>query len=608
MKKSKMTEGDIHSLIEEIHLIGGSGSLAANAATQYKHNDMEALLAEYKEDFLDVQINEIRRGLEQLLPVEIFAKTCYNWMQMRELRLGLLEGLDISYYENPLFMAEQMKEIRMGLMDHLPVQEYAKLVLSTTDMREKRQELLCAAYKEHPTGYEKYMTDDETGLQFRISDDYLRAYVFIQEKNWRKYTESEIRAALRRNGICDSFIFGDVVEKLAKGRYRGEEVLIAEGKAPEEGKNGSYELLFEEHLPGVPTITKDGRADYTNVMVAATVEEDQQIVKYHPARNARKGKTVTGLEIAGNIGEELKPLVGKGFYRSHRNGHYYAAVTGHVSFEEESGILNVVEVLVISHDLTRINGNIVYEGSVHVMGNVSDSVQIRAGKDIIIDGYVESANLYAGKNIMIRRGVNAAGNGYIEAGGRIMGSFFEDVVLKAKGDIEGNYFMNCEVESRGKVEAKGGKSRIIGGSIKAIVGVETAVLGSPGGNRTEVDVGDTLAVQGDYDYCMKKLGDIQKELNDLRAARAQLLAMAEHDSMNQDLMMKVLDAIGIKETEFIEVKAEADAVERLRIQAQHAHVLVRARVYENVVVVIDGVHKKIRSDMHQADFTREKIQ
>lgn len=426
-----MTENDIRNLIEEIYQLEKGDDSRKGKESELSEEDIEKLLESYQNDYYESQIKEIRYGLEQELPVEIFAKQYYNWMQMRELRLGLYAGLDVSIYASPLYTAAQMREIRWGLMDHLPVEEFAKLVYSPTDMKEYRAELLRKTYRKKAQGYEKIFLDDDTGIQIHISDDYISAYLMIPRGNKRKFMEGELKALLKKYDICEKYLLEETISELAAGNYRGKEVLIAEGKAPQEGRNGSHEFLFEKRLPGVPEITGDGRADYTNVMVAEAVEKDQKLVKYHPAKKGRSGRTVTGVEIPGEAGVELKPLTGRGFYRSIKDGNYYAAIDGHVSFEEKKGLLNVVAVLLIQGDLTRINGNIEYEGTVHVQGNVNDMTQIRAGKDIIVDGYVEGAKLYAGNNIMIRKGANAANQGYIESGGKIMGSFFESAALKA---------------------------------------------------------------------------------------------------------------------------------------------------------------------------------
>ena len=49
----------------------------------------------------------------------------FNNIQMREIRLGLEEGLDVSKYANPNFTPLQMKEIIEGLKKGLDISKYA---------------------------------------------------------------------------------------------------------------------------------------------------------------------------------------------------------------------------------------------------------------------------------------------------------------------------------------------------------------------------------------------------------------------------------------------------------------------------------------------------
>lgn len=76
---------------------------------------------------------------------------------------------------------------------------------------------------------------------------------------------------------------------------------------------------------------------------------------------------------------------------------------GHVSLVE--GKVFVSDVYEVENvDLST--GNIDFEGSVQVNGNVSSNFVIRAGGNVIISGVVEGAYIEAGGNIIIARGMN----------------------------------------------------------------------------------------------------------------------------------------------------------------------------------------------------------
>ena len=67
---------------------------------------------------------------------EILDKAQYSTDQIQEIEEGQEKGLDVSYYENPEFLAIQMREIRLGMMDDLPVELYSSL-MNTAYFRRK---------------------------------------------------------------------------------------------------------------------------------------------------------------------------------------------------------------------------------------------------------------------------------------------------------------------------------------------------------------------------------------------------------------------------------------------------------------------------------------
>ena len=107
-------------------------------------------------------------------------------------------------------------------------------------------------------------------------------------------------------------------------------------------------------------------------------------------------------------------------------------VDGHVSLVE--GKVFVSDVYEVENvDLST--GNIDFEGSVQVNGNVSSNFVIRAGSNVIISGVVEGAYIEAGGNIIIARGMNGMAKGTLKAGGNIVAKFLENATASAGGYV-----------------------------------------------------------------------------------------------------------------------------------------------------------------------------
>lgn len=70
---------------------------------------------------------------------------------------------------------------------------------------------------------------------------------------------------------------------------------------------------------------------------------------------------------------------------------------------------------------------------------------MKAAGDIIADGFIESAQLEAGGDIILKEGTNAGGRGLLKAGGNVMGKFFENATIEAAGSVKANYCLNSNI-------------------------------------------------------------------------------------------------------------------------------------------------------------------
>ena len=91
--------------------------------------------------FNDLQLEQIRLGLEKDLDISHYADPKFDWEQMWEIRQGLEKGLDISQYADPKFDHLQMSQIRYGLEEDLDVSKYANPKFDYLQMSQIRQGL-----------------------------------------------------------------------------------------------------------------------------------------------------------------------------------------------------------------------------------------------------------------------------------------------------------------------------------------------------------------------------------------------------------------------------------------------------------------------------------
>ena len=143
-------------------------------------------------------------------------------------------------------------------------------------------------------------------------------------------------------------------------------------------------------------------------------------------------------------------------------------------------------------------GNIDFNGDVNITGSVRSGVTVHAMGSIYVGGFVEGATLIAGKDIVLKDGVNTKNSGKIEAGGNISGRFFENTEVIAKGDLQCNYILNCRVLTYGRIFVEGPIGSIIGGDVTGVMGISTTSCGHESNVKTLLRVGSTKEIRKEY--------------------------------------------------------------------------------------------------------------
>lgn len=592
----EMANGEIVTLDEK-----PTEEQAKQQAAGFDLSELEAM------GFYEAQLQEVELGLRQNLPVQLYAQSCYNWMQMKEIRLGMQAQVDVKWYTNPLYNAEQMHQIRLGLEYGLDVSGYARLIYTVSDMYKKRHALMEEKYRGGDAGQERYVLDEFTHIRLHFSADLMEAWIMLPKDDTHTFTIAELRRLLKKYDVRHG-IQADGLHQATIEGIRDKDILIAQGTPAMPGKDGYYELFFDRELPDGPELLADGSVDYSHVIVADTAQPGQKLAQYRPASKGKPGMTVTCLAVYGSAGRELPPLTGSGIVADHERRIYTAAIEGYVTFDAGNCKLNVMQMYQINGDVNSYNGSVIYDGSIYVSGTVSGKALIRATGDVIVDGFVSGGTIEAGHNVVLRGGVNAADQGSIQAGGQIMGKFFERVRLMAGGNIEGNYFLDCSVYSEGQVVAKGGKSRIMGGEMTASLGVEARIIGNYGSVKTVVTVANLYELTEQLEVLkeqQKKVGSEQKKLEESRDKLQKL--MEDGAACDPRVYQRILQAIEIKQSEWNVLDLRKEQLKIVKRDAMQACVKALKELRPGTVVVINGVTRIIVDTMPGTTLTEEVL-
>ncbi len=540
-------------------------------------------------EFRGVSIREIRRGLEEGLSVTVYASLDYNWRQMREIRKGMETRVDISQYSNYLFTWKQMREIRLGLEDRLDVERYRKFIYTAADMKQIRKEMLLEEAREivaREREAEQQIIDEKVSIF--VSKDEMEAC--IQISGDIELTEEDILKKLKQSGISRG-ILTDRVARFVREKKQGQTVVIARGQEPKAGEDGWYEFFFDTNPSRSPHILEDGSADFRDVKWFELVSENQKVAYYHSAGFGVAGYTVTGKFLKPKKGREKSILRGNGFRMENDGKTYISLLDGKIVYDGGSHM--EISRVCLMEDVTLATGDINFDGTVYVKGNIGTGVYVTATENVYVDGYVEAAAIQSGGEIFLRKGVNGNTSGLIEAKQNVVGQFFEEVKIVAGGDIIGQYCLNCDLSAEGSIVLQGKKGLLLGGKAKAAKGISAHCIGNRTGLKTVLSVGinqETVALQ---QRILQEIENINRELTILKHTQKEFQRKYTAEVRNtMAIYLKIENAIYTKNLQMKYWSEKQEQLEKHIQETKGAKIEVAGVLYEGTDVTIDNVKWK----------------
>lgn len=426
----------------------------------------------------------------------------------------------------------------------------------------------------------------------RVTDDKMEAWMYLAEplEEQGKYHMGELLDMLHTEGVTTGYLMPRLVAMSKKGVYQ-REILVARGKEVAEGSDGYYEYFFtpEELAEATPTIREDGSVDYSSMSALQSVKEGDRLARYYPAVAGEDGYKVDGEVLKSAPVKELQPLRGLSIER--RGNTYYAKAAGKI--EIKNGNIDIRTVHEVSGDVDLSTGKIEFFGDVTIGGSVSAGVIIRAGRNLVIEGTVESAELFAGGDIVLKRGVQGNMKGRVRARGSVYANFIEQCDVTAEVNVEANYILNANVKAGNKVIVKGKKGSIIGGKVSALQGIEAYQLGNPVEVRTIVHAGYEKEIFDRYVHCAEREKELEEKLEDVLERMEELIKRRQFQGEKDAGSLLMLN--GKKDKYFKqldEVREEIDHCQERIEKGKGARINSEGTTYNGVILSIDGCSRQ----------------
>ncbi len=445
----------------------------------------------------------------------------------------------------------------------------------------------------------------DADISVSIATSKLGAYVDTQPAyGGEKLTKKYVLAAIKKQGIVDECLdhaaIAQVVNNSSVTNLR-----IAKAIPPERGHDAEFEPLVQELKTLSPKQLETGEVDYRQQMEFVVVEPGTPLMRRKPATTGKPGMDVTGDLLPAETGNDpgFNDAAEGAVVDGGDPNVLIAEIKGHPVLIHQG--VKVDPTLTL--DSVNIqSGDIDFDGSVIVRGDVESGYSLRVTGDISVKGVVDKATLIAKGSIHIaggiigddksmQRGKPAAAR--VQAGGDISARYVNAAELQAGQRIlVREYLIHSKVAAKGEVcvGQEGGRGSIIGGICHSQTAVLANELGSDAYIPTRIDVGreNKLAPQLNELLTRRaeklaervKLDEILVKLKGAAASGSKASAAA----IQPEKLQKILNTVRALDNTLETFDAKIAGVKAALAALPVSKVYARKTVYPNVGLRIDG--------------------
>lgn len=439
----------------------------------------------------------------------------------------------------------------------------------------------------------------------RITYDEMQAFLVLPIPSEDEvYTEEAIMECLEKNQIRHG-IERETIRNMIQSEIYNREVCVATGTPMVDGIDGYFEYHFNRTFSNKPKVQPDGSVDYWSINMVEMVEKGQVIATYHPPVSGENGMSVKGKPLIAKRGREQSPLKGKGFTRQEDGVTYISNIDGKIDMADDR--ITILPVYEVFGNADLSVGNINFVGDVVIHGNVNSGVKIHATGSITIDGLVESADISADKDIVLRSGMVGGNRASLMSKQNIYAKFIEYTHIELMGSIEADCFVGCDIVCRDRIILNGKKGKIMGGEIYALKGVQVAVLGSQGEVKTEISVGVKEEIHRRIGLLVKKIQAMEENLHRIEEGLQNFDKLEQERGVSyrddprraQLLRVKIQDIANIAKD-----RAELEDLRQQTVVEGKTNVIVEHMVYPGVSISIDDLKVQVREEQERVIFTK----
>lgn len=345
----------------------------------------------------------------------------------------------------------------------------------------------------------------DAAIQVQIAPDEMSATLaIVPARGGEAATPEAVLQALAAAGVTQGIDRAAVAWACEQRACTG--VVVANGLLPEDGHDAAFEELIPVQEDRAPKVDENGLIDYREHGTIAVVKTGAPLMRRKPATTGVDGYTVRGKALPARPGQDqpfAAQLPGAEVARDDPN-LLQASLTGQ-PVRVQYGVM--VEPILRVPEVNMASGNIHYDGTVQVDGEVGHGMKVQATGDILVAGMVDGGVLEAGGNITVTGGV--VGRAKLRAAGSVTARFAEAVQIHAGTSIViHDMALECEPQSLNQIivgDASPQRGRLIGGVATAMMLLKVPLLGSATSGVTRVVMGTNPELEAKHKALQERI-------------------------------------------------------------------------------------------------------
>jgi uncharacterized protein (DUF342 family) len=263
-------------------------------------------------------------------------------------------------------------------------------------------------------------------------------------------------------------------------------VVAVAGKKAENGHDAYIDYKFETDKSKIlMSENRQGQIDFKELNLIQNVVVGQVVAEKVPLAKGVPGRTVFGKLLPAKDGSDITLPLGANV--TAKGDTIVANINGMVDLV--AGKVTV-EAMLEMDEVSVKSGNVSFNGTLIVRGNVEDGFSVKVTGDLKVNGSVGASTLEADGNIVVGSGIIGRDAAVIRSGKSIWAKFVQNSTMEAlENVIVSDGIVNCNVIAYEKIVLQGKHAVIAGGRLFAGDEINSKTIGTTSEVNTRVETG-----------------------------------------------------------------------------------------------------------------------